>query len=243
VSYDPPGEDSWYSTHRYGLRHVYDRNGRDTLLVHPKNLASSDSLVVYEYYGWGALEQVAGLQDGDYEFHYDSAGRLDSLSYPGGAWTKYTYDNDGRLMRRHTRSASDSLLQADTLTYDRRGKLVRGERLAGSDVTNVYTGLGHLAASEWWLAMSWKLDEWTVNALEENYEARFSNYAEPAVNYVYTYNGNGQLESCLVTAVHGTRNVHPWAQSAATAPSATTRAFRRCRRCTSRVTSYNSASW
>jgi RHS repeat-associated protein len=62
-------------------------------------------------------------------------------------------------------------------------------------VTNVYTGLGHLAASEWWLAMSWKLDEWTVNALEENNEARFSNYAAPAVNYVYTYNMSGQLES------------------------------------------------
>ena len=156
--------------------------------------------MVYEYYGWGALERVAGLQDGDYEFYYDSAGRVDSLSYPGGAWSRYTYDDDGRLRGRHTRSASDSLLQADTLTYDRRGKLVRGERLAGSDVTNVYTGLGHLAASEWWLASSWKLDEWAVNALEENYEARFSTYAEPALNYVYTYNGSGQLASRELSA-------------------------------------------
>jgi RHS repeat-associated protein len=200
VGFSLPGEDSHYSTHRYGLRHIYDLNGRDSLLIYPSNIAASyggepDTVVGYEYYDWGALEQVTGLQGGDYGFYYDNDGRLDSLSYPGGAGSKYTYDDDGRLTLRQTWDSGGASLQADTLSYDRRGKLLSGRRVGGSEVTNVYSGLGQLAASEWWLLMSWKLDEWTVNALQSKNLARMADYAEPEVNYVFTYSPSGQLES------------------------------------------------
>jgi len=152
-------------------------------------------VVTYEYYGWGALERVTGLRDEEYEFDYDSAGRLDTLSYPGGAGTRYAYDGEGRLALRMTWDSGGAYLQADTLIYDGRGKLLSGQRASGSKVRNVYTGLGQLAASEWWLTTNWKLDEWTVDGLSHNSESRFADYAAPEVNYLYTYNPKGELTS------------------------------------------------
>lgn len=153
------------SNHVYGLRYGYDRDGRRTKLIHPRNIAprptgSTTPLdsVAYAYTNAGQLATVRNVVGDIYAYFYDDEGRLDSLAYPGGLSEKWTYTADGLIRRRLERAANsfvgtsgvrgfaDGTIHDDTLYYDARGKIIEARAL-GDSSSAAYTALGTLAYS------------------------------------------------------------------------------------------------
>jgi RHS repeat-associated protein len=106
------------TTHAYQLNFVYDLNGRRTRLVHPGNISPSAPARDTTRYAYdpltGELTSVSG--QAHYAFHYDAAGRADSLSR-GSTHETFRFDLDGRLYTRADWSGN-ILVHADTTSYD-----------------------------------------------------------------------------------------------------------------------------
>jgi RHS repeat-associated protein len=133
--------------HVYGLRYQYDVMGRRTDLHHPAVLAPEGGWTVHNEYDpvTGALVAVSD-PIGTHQFHFNTAGQLAGETFANGAAETYTHDAEGRLHTRTLTIPSMGVLDADTMTYDMRGKLRVVRQRIGS-VQNFYSGLGSLAWS------------------------------------------------------------------------------------------------
>lgn len=140
-----------FAGHVYGLRFMYDLNGRRTGLAYPAGLmpAGKDS-VRYAYEPvFGAAGSVTDWYGHGYDFRYDDAGRLDTLQLPGGITESRSYFADGAL-RARIEGSSTRALHNDLLTYDARGKLLNAHVLIpdyGGQIDDFparYDGMGAL---------------------------------------------------------------------------------------------------
>jgi len=140
--------DTWaqnedFSRHVFPLAHTYDLDGRRRAT----SGVTSDS-VVYDLAG-----RVSGIEasgGGWFRYAYDTLGRPDTVTYPNGAMLLQSYDaqDDMRTRREQLPPGSDSAdVNADTLTYDARGKVVHAVGHTEEDFEG-YSALGTLWASE-----------------------------------------------------------------------------------------------
>src|SRR6266480_4052579 len=171
-SYYPVGlietDSSWIQTaarddwtrHRYGVRHTYDLDGRDTSLAIPQQLGATGLLASMSFAydpQSGQLQSVTDLGGSRYTFGYNRRTELASLTYPGDYAETFAYDADGRLTTDTIRNTFDptfprlpALVRATAYRYDDRGGLLSSVDAIGSQdtLTLTYSGLGHLATSK-----------------------------------------------------------------------------------------------
>jgi RHS repeat-associated protein len=106
------------TTHVYQLNFVYDLNGRRTRLVHPGNISPSAPTRDSTRYSYdpltGELTSVWG--QALYTFHYDAAGRTDSIAR-GSTHETFTFDSYGRLSSRRDFSGNIQV-HNDFTSYD-----------------------------------------------------------------------------------------------------------------------------
>lgn len=102
------------------------------------------------------------------EFCYDGLGRRDSLRFPGGAVTSYSYDADGRLTRVRTMQGGQERQDAEYTVYDDAGRL---KKLVEQGV--------HIGAGSW-------VHEWTHNR-----RGQVRLYSGPSYATTYGYDGSG----------------------------------------------------
>jgi RHS repeat-associated protein len=97
-----------FDSHVYPLAYTYDLDGRRATLRHPGSIAPKNGttgatydLEQYAYEpGSGALASVTGVLGTQYRFFDDADMRTDSIAYPGGRFSRMTYDADGRILTR-----------------------------------------------------------------------------------------------------------------------------------------------
>jgi RHS repeat-associated protein len=142
--------------HDYTIGHVYDLEGRQVALNHPRSL-TQDSAAWQTTYAYddstGALASVTDPLGHINRFRYTLEGQLDTLVLPGNIRETHHYDADGRMTRRIRSSLYD-----DSLVYDRRGKVTTARTM--SDIQQMaYDGLGHLV---------WSFQDRIVNTPQES---------------------------------------------------------------------------
>lgn len=138
--------DTWvlngdYSRHVFPLYHTYDLDGRRRTT----SGVTGDS-IAYDLGGRvSGIEAAAGAW---FRYNYDSLGRPDSVTYPNGTQLLERYDaQDQLLSREEVPPDSDTIINADTLTYDARGKVIHAIGHTEEDFEG-YSALGVLGASE-----------------------------------------------------------------------------------------------
>lgn len=151
--------DDW-NRHKYGLRHTYDLDGRETSLAIPEQLGAAglQPAMAFTYDPQiGELQSVADLGGSPYTFSYNLRMELASIAYPGEYTETFSYDADGRLTTDTIRNTDDptfprlpAMVRATAYLYDARNNLLRGvDGLGFQDTLNVtYSGLGNLATSK-----------------------------------------------------------------------------------------------
>jgi RHS repeat-associated protein len=180
--------------HYYNLTYTYDLNGRRTALIHPDSLAPSgtDTVQLYDYTSFGALASVTNVFGEEHTFSYDAEGRLTGIDSPGSSDWTFEYDNDSRLASRL------GPYHNETLTYDQRG-LITGINASGSvdyDMTNYYSGLGHVIASYQDRTIGDDVIEQFGNDAMGRVKwqrAGGSSSTHPTQEYEYAGNGSGRL--------------------------------------------------
>lgn len=149
--------------HVYGLRYVYDLNGRPVVIHHPSQLAMGSGMrdsVRYAYdAATGAIDTVTSLLGNQTTFLYDYRGELIRGALPGQITDSLVYDSLGRttLDRIANKSTStykdaDSLLRLATLHYDTdpwRPSAVINSHGWRDTVYAYYGGLGALTALDY----------------------------------------------------------------------------------------------
>lgn len=151
-----------FGEHVYGLRHGYDLDGRRVWTKHPGTIAprvggeTRDS-VAYSYTSFGAVETVRDVLGNAWTHAYDARGRLAARTTPDGFTETRAYDADGRMTRRREEAGSafthpvtgqsTTVLHADTLIHDARGKVTVAATVTDSFVM-AYSGLGHLVHTQ-----------------------------------------------------------------------------------------------
>jgi len=149
--------DNW-EKHKYGIRHVYDLDGREASLLIPSQIPgaqlSGDIGFGYDQQT-GALNSVSDLHHDPYTFNYNPRGDIVGLNFPGALAEHLTFDQDGRLTIDTILNSGGTtfprydgqILRADQFRYDAQGRLVwHGDALSYKDTTWVtYSGLGHIA--------------------------------------------------------------------------------------------------
>ncbi len=152
--------DNW-DQHKYGIRHTYDLDGRQTQLFIPSQLGSAQLFGDISF-GYdtltGDLAWISDLNHDTYAFGHNMRGDLVSLSYPGAHEEHFAFDNDGRLIGDTILNQADTtfpryngqVLRADFFKYDAQGRLLwYGDPLAYKDTLTVtYSGMGHIASSQ-----------------------------------------------------------------------------------------------
>ncbi len=150
-----------YTQHVYVLQYGYDLAGRRTSLTHPAQLLPVDysqSAQTYAYHDTtGQLATVTAISGQMHRYHYDLAGRQDSLISPVTSSltvrNAFVYDEDGRRTNRvETRTIptwpfGDTTLHSDAMTYDARGKILTANTFY-ERAANGYSGAGNLISSE-----------------------------------------------------------------------------------------------
>jgi len=147
--------------HVYGLTYAYDLDGRRISLRHPYPIAPRSQGAVkdlenYRYYATtGLLQSVTNVLGNGFEYAYDLENRVSQLDrgefvlgdVPQVRAT-YSYNADGQdSLRMETFVPhADTVVHADTLFYDARGKVIRA-RTSTDTTALTYTGLGALAWS------------------------------------------------------------------------------------------------
>ena len=183
-SYDVKGlltsDSSWirdvsgggFANHAYGIRNVYDRDGRRTTLRIPTQLgnAGADSLRFGYDAVLGVRTTVTDLLGNQVRLVYNKLMDVDSVVYPGSISRRMTYDADGRLAADTIRNTGTTvyprhpaaLLRATRYDYDARGLVIASwDATAFLDTLfTSYSGLGHLIKSQltqWgtWLGSGW----------------------------------------------------------------------------------------
>lgn len=157
-TWEPLSTGGNFTTHRYGIRHRHDLNGRPTSVQHPAQLVTdllTDS-TSYQYHGVTGLPlSVRDPLNSVYSFRHDGEGRVDSLMLPGNKEVRQGFDADGQLV---TYTLIDRIglsgpnyfpvttLKSVSLTYDLRGKLLtlRDTGLNEAVADMAYSGLGAL---------------------------------------------------------------------------------------------------
>jgi RHS repeat-associated protein len=133
----------------YGLRYTYDPAGRITALEHPRNLTATVRPDSFSYHPvTGALTRAVSRLGHGFDFHHAHDGALTSIRMPGAVVDSMRYDREGRLTWRLEAGPQDSVLHAETMQYDARGKLLHVVD-GGSAFRNWYSGLGTLVGNDW----------------------------------------------------------------------------------------------
>ena len=173
----------------FGTNYTYDIGGRRSSHVLPTNLG--DGTITYGYDAdQGFLKDVYhGTSHA--QFHYDIAGRQDSLRIfknLGGSETlgvieRRSYDMDGQLThldRVRKEGAAFTGLLVNDMTYDARGKVRTAQTWSAvaeisSQTSKVtYSGLGAVVSSEKWVPNSvrWEAEQFRTTAMGEVFRSR-----------------------------------------------------------------------
>jgi RHS repeat-associated protein len=149
--------------HRYVIGHQYDRDGRETVLKHPAQLAPRGAAgrdsVIYQYDTIGQLASVTDPLGNAFQFLYDAAGRRIRLSMPGGIRDSSVYDLDDELTRSVVFNGSlastkwsSATLRDQYFGYDGAGRVLSMTNLAGmaDTILSTYAPLGHLVQRQYW---------------------------------------------------------------------------------------------
>ncbi len=94
----------------------------------------------------GRMTGLADLSGHWFQYHYDSLGRPDAVTYPNNAHLTRTYDQEDQVTRRIELDPAGHTLHNDTLTYDARGKVVHAVGTV-EEAYEGYSALGTLWAS------------------------------------------------------------------------------------------------
>lgn len=138
-----------FTQHVYDLRFTYDIGGRRDTLVLPSQFGGRTT---YSYDPrTGQLETVTDRLGNRFRHHYDLMGRLDTLVWldeQGGKSREIrTYDLRSRIKRRWIIADSAQVGADDSLTYDRRDKVVVAYA-GGARDTSAYDAMGHVTYAD-----------------------------------------------------------------------------------------------
>lgn len=181
-----------FTTHRYGLRHGYDLNGRRMFTLVPRQLGarfSASPTVVYDsmaysYANFGALGAARDVLGNVFSYSYDLNGRLDRLGYPQGHFKQYTYNADDLPTTiRQDRTASSEGATETKSTYDARGRAIQVQPPGPAGAYGVqpyrYSGLGTLVGHDWvgpaQLQTRYDYESWGADALA-NVTSQYHSY-------------------------------------------------------------------
>ena len=138
-----------FTQHVYNLRFTYDIGGRRDTLVLPSQFGGRTT---YSYDPrTGQLETVIDRLGNRFRHHYDLMGRLDTLVWLDGQAGKsreiYAYDLRSRIKRRWIIADSAQVGADDSLSYDRRDKVVVAYA-GGARDTSAYDAMGHVTYAD-----------------------------------------------------------------------------------------------
>ncbi|MGH7647091.1 MAG: RHS repeat-associated core domain-containing protein, partial [Gemmatimonadaceae bacterium] len=129
-----------FSRHVFALAHGYDLDGRRRVT---QGLGGDSA----DYDLAGRLSGIEDQTHKWFRYHYDPLGRPDTTTFANGARVIDTYDADDQVTRRQELSPTNAVLHDDALSYDARGKVLRGVDTVETDYEG-YSALGTL----WWSA-------------------------------------------------------------------------------------------
>jgi RHS repeat-associated protein len=148
-----------FTSHAYGLRFGYDRNGRRTWMKYPRQLGARfagswttvyDSVAYGYEAGTGALARLRDVLGSEFRYAYDLDGRVDTLVYPQGHFKRFSYDADGQpsLIRQDRTSTGSGSNEIQLLFRDARGNPGMIKPFSSSEqLTYGYSGLNTLRES------------------------------------------------------------------------------------------------
>ena len=122
-------------------------------------------------------------------YTYDAAGNRDSITYPNGNVTRYSYDSLNRLTELTTRDSGNNVLQRFSYTLDPTGRRTRITEASGSVTDYAYDSLYRLT------------DETITDPVNGNYSASYDydkvgNRTQSVIDGVttaYRYDANDRL--------------------------------------------------
>lgn len=122
-TYDAAGRVTQVADSRgYTLSYEYDLAGNRTAMkIQPKN--SEERITTYVYDDGNRLISLTSPA-GTFTYRYNGAGRRESLSYPNGIVTSYSYDDAGGLTGL-THSAADTTIASFAYELDKAGNRTR----------------------------------------------------------------------------------------------------------------------
>jgi RHS repeat-associated protein len=146
------------TVHMYGLKYLYDRDGRMTTLNHPAQLSGGTSgyqtTMQYDPVT-GALSTVVDPLGNAFTYGYDARSQVLSLTMPTGVSESYDYDQEGDILTHWAGAPAGNTPFPGTvhdvkMTYDRRGKMLTlWNAVAAKDTINMaYSGLGYLVYND-----------------------------------------------------------------------------------------------
>jgi RHS repeat-associated protein len=159
-SYAPNGLLTSVKTNSFEEQYGYDKSNRLTFkkTIAPfgaeikyqyddvkKTLSIKDSFGTGQKHEYDLLDRIKTIQDpfeGRWQFAYTPAGLRESLVYPNKMTCKYTYDDEGRLVKK-TANKDKSLIEAFEYSYDRNSRIIN-EKSLGRSNTYCYDALGQL---------------------------------------------------------------------------------------------------
>ncbi len=158
-----------------------DAAGRLVDLVGP--ITAADGIAMDATHTYDSRGRLSGIDEaglGAFGMGYDVAGRMNSLSRPGGVVTTTTYDDADRTVGITTVDALSSVVHAITTTYDDRGIPAtqtdqEGEHVYDHDQRGRLVGVDHPAGAEF--------DDESYSY--DQAERRTSSHRDPASEVVY----------------------------------------------------------
>ncbi len=171
-----------------------DAAGRLVDLVGP--ITAADGIAMDATHTYDSRGRLSGIDEaglGAFGMGYDVAGRMNSLSRPGGVVTTTTYDDADRTVGITTVDALSSVVHAITTTYDDRGIPAtqtdqEGEHVYDHDQRGRLVGVDHPAGAEF--------DDESYSY--DQAERRTSSHRDPLAEVVYD-DGDRLLQDATYT--------------------------------------------
>jgi RHS repeat-associated protein len=136
--------------HKYIVSHLYDIEGRDSVLNHPTQfvapLGASDGTTRYTYDPTiGTLQSIIDPLRQQVSFSFNARGELNQVTRPGAVSEGRYYWPDGALANQIVVKGVSQYFRTATFDYDWQGSLIkRADGVRGEFFGARYSGLGHL---------------------------------------------------------------------------------------------------
>jgi RHS repeat-associated protein len=188
-------------THKYIISHLYDIEGRDSVLNHPTQLVgrlgASDGTTRYTYDPTiGTLRSIIDPLGQQVSFSFNARGELNQVTRPGAVSEGRYYWPDGALANQIVVQGVSQYFRTASFDYDWQGSLIkRADGVRGEFFGARYSGLGHLLSFADTTTLPGHSDVVTSSDSVDAYGNAYKSGGLQTQNHTYAGSNNYELSS------------------------------------------------